>query len=330
MNGCQRPDLGRLLETYSFDARGVANVEDLEAHLLVCDSCWAELQRLEAAVRLLREDAAFTQPTLAADGIQMSGFGGALERPFAGHRLFAVGFSVVFGLLVALALLVEVAYEWSAFDWARPAAAGAGLACGGGLLLALWWIGRAASSGRRRSLAVAFAILVAVVGAVGVAVAAALPARAIVRADFQTFMAYLGWLKDLGQASIVAALSLLAFHAVVGLQRELWRGQSRTVVQLLGRHPLAVWPRGTFFISPWVMTAVVAGLSIWFVLGVTYVLERLLPSPEMPLFMALNLARMALLLVAGVWIAVWYTRALNEIKREAIAVSSLREQTVVH
>jgi hypothetical protein len=112
MGMCNEPALNARIAELCFGDEQGEDRSALEAHLLVCDECWTEFQRISEAVHVLRSEPTAIEPVMAADLIQLLGLGARLQRPFGGHAWMASVIAVGHGLMMALALLVEVAYQW--------------------------------------------------------------------------------------------------------------------------------------------------------------------------------------------------------------------------
>src|SRR5690349_12573149 len=97
--GSDEPDhLGTVLTSYCFGQLTHEERENVERHLLDCDSCWREFQRLDAAVRTLRFDHTLNPGRAVHDAVALLGLSGRLDRRFGGHLSFVLGVAVLMGL----------------------------------------------------------------------------------------------------------------------------------------------------------------------------------------------------------------------------------------
>jgi hypothetical protein len=331
MRMCKEPALNARIAELCF---GTAEGDDrsaLEAHLLVCDECWAEFQRISEAVHVLRDEKTTLEPVMAADLIQLVGLGARLHRRLGGHRAIAIAIALGFGAMVALALLVEVAYQWEDYStWAPYASVGVGLGSAAVCLLAFEMMRVRVLAGRANGIAFALAPILAWAAVVALSVAPFLSADPIVLAKFQTMTARIGWIKSVGQAIQIPLLALIPFHFVLAMQYELWSNRIDRVLRVLTKDPMAVTPRGTLFIRPAIAALIFGLFATWWILGNAHLLENLAPGPYLGLFMGLGISRMMVVLLALLAVLIWYARTLNELKREAIAISAGRKILDTH
>src|ERR1700687_4795242 len=98
------PHLGEALTSYCFGTLSEREQEAVEQHLMGCDVCWVQFQRLDAAVRTLRFDATVAAPLPAAEVMSVLGLAGRLDRSFAGHAAFAWTMAILFGCVWTIGL----------------------------------------------------------------------------------------------------------------------------------------------------------------------------------------------------------------------------------
>jgi serine/threonine protein kinase len=226
--------------------------------------------------------------------------------------------SVIYGLMVGLALLVEIAYEWSAFgSWALPIAAGtsvASIAVSAAGYAVLRW---GAADRRPRALLAALAIFVGWSALLALAIGPQLPDRPLVRANIQTMTANVGYPKSLLEALALPLLAMLPLHAVCALEAELRRGRGRSVYRILSsRHHRLSIP-GTLLVRPGVAGIVFGTVTIWWIGANGRLLENLQSGPYYGLFLRLGVARVASGLLMLLAVLAWYTWTLNELRQEA-------------
>jgi hypothetical protein len=322
---CSDPALNARIAELCFGGPAGEDRTALEAHLLVCDDCWAEFQRISEAVHVLREEKTSLEAVMAADLIQLVGLGAHLQRRLGGHRAIAMAISGGFGAMVALALLVEVAYQWENYStWVSYASIGVGLGSAAVCLAAFEMMRARVLAGRANSIGFAIGPVLAWAAIVALGVAPFLSADPIVLAKFQTMTGRIGWIKSVGQALQVPLLALIPFHFVLTMQYELWSNRIDRVLRVLTNDPMAVTPRGTLFIRPVLAAVLFALLAMWWLIGSAHLLENLEPGPYLALFMGFGISRMMVVLVVLLAVLIWYVRAVNELKREAIAISAGR------
>lgn len=109
------------------------------------------------------------------------------------------------------------------------------------------------------------------------------------------------------------------------MQHELWSNRIDRVLRLLTSDPTRVTPRGTLFVRPLLAAAIFLLFATWWMIENAHLLENLEPGPYLALFMALGISRMMIVLITLFAVLIWYARTLNELKREAIAISAGRK-----
>ncbi len=127
------------------------------------------------------------------------------------------------------------------------------------------------------------------------------------------------------EALQIPLLSLVPIHFVLAMQHELWSNRIDRVLRLLTSDPMRVTPRGTLFVRPLLAAAIFLLFATWWMIGNAHLLENLEPGPYLALFMVLGISRMMIVLITLFAVLIWYARTLNELKREAIAISAGRK-----
>src|SRR5258706_730203 len=107
--------LGEALTSYCFGRLSDDDRDEVERHLMGCDACWNEFQRLDAAVRALRFDKMLRPSLQVSDVISLVGLSGRLNRAFGGHLPFALGIAVLFGIEWALGVWSELGYAYDRY-----------------------------------------------------------------------------------------------------------------------------------------------------------------------------------------------------------------------
>lgn len=327
-SSCNDPATFDALTAYAFgDELTEVPRQQVDSHIGRCARCAEELMRLEACVRALRYDPNLVSLTPTPEIVSVLGMSGRLDTPFGGHRLLAVGVSVLYGLLWAVGIWSELGYAYDRFGtltwWLSVPTAGMVAAL---LLFALSDSTNATRSGSSRGpvqsvviLSIGFALLTAIL-------VLALPDERTILASFQTRTAAGGYLKDV----IVIFLPLLVFvaptfHTVLRLQRELGDGRYKGVLDLLGRKPESVSPKGVIYLGPASLAFLFLVLAIIKVLGANHMLDALTPGPYANLFTIASYISTGLWLAIGVISIGWYATTLNELKREALVLARLQE-----
>jgi hypothetical protein len=320
--GCSDAALAELMTPYCFDDATEEQKLAFELHLMDCDVCWAEVQRLQDAVRALRSDMSLAKTLTVREISGLLGMSAALDESFGGHRRHVLLTSTLYALLYALPVFVELAYQWDRY---------AQIALIVGPLAALWILATTLvalkqtvsaareARGPERPLVIMFAAT-AVLCAVLLPLAPNVPT---VEASFTTYPVNLGYLKSVFYAWCVEPIFMLwPYHFVLVMQRQLQVGRHRLVEALLLGRPEGLPPPGTRYPRLWILSLYLAGLFIFNWLGVSHLFDHLVMRRYTTLFMTLVLLR------AGVWLLLpvvclwWYQHCLTELKREALAVLS--------
>lgn len=322
--GCATPSIYDALTAYSFDDLTGEDRERVAAHLIECDHCWHEVQRLEACVAALRRDPQLKPLVPSPEVFAVLGLSGRLEQPFGGHRAFVWPIAALYGLLYVAALWTELSYSFDRYGrlvWLLSPVAGFGAAAA---ILSALALDARTSSQRAAGLGRPILCAITVLGLVTVLLSFLLPSIPTIDAAFQTRSAAAGYQKNVIYYFLPLLLFLLpTFHTVLALQRELRAGRHRAVLDLLSGSGDAVAPRGVWFVPMWLLLAVLllaAGIGYQ---GTSYLLDHLTPGPYANLFSIALYIRVALWYVIALTCLGWYQRSLNELKREALAVNRL-------
>jgi hypothetical protein len=240
---------------------------------------------------------------------------GVLARGYT-HPIFLM-LSVTYGLMVGLALLVEIAYEWPVFgSWALPITAGTSVASVAVSIGAYAALRRRAADTHPRALLAPLAILVGWSVLLAMAIGPQLPDRPLVRANFQTMTAKVGYAKSLLEALALPLLSMLPLHVVCAFEAELRRGRGRNVYRILRSRHQGLSIPGTILIRPSVAWICFGTVTIWWMGANARLLENLQSGPYYGLFLQLAVARAASGLLMLLTLLAWYTWTLNELRQE--------------
>jgi tRNA A-37 threonylcarbamoyl transferase component Bud32 len=245
------------------------------------------------------------------------------EQFLGGHLPVGLALAVAYGSMVALALLVEVAYQWPAFvDWALPASLTAG-ACSTVVLVSICeWMRRRAVAEPGNSLTIAILLMFTWSAVVALALAWRLPNEPIVLATFQTMTGRVGFVKSLLEALALPVLSLVPLHVVFSLQAQLKAGRAKTVLRLLTHPGARTALPGVMMLRPPVAGAVFAVVTIWWMAANGHLFESLLPGPYFGLFLELAIARVSAGLLTLLAVLLWYLWTLTDLRREALEAAS--------
>jgi DNA-binding winged helix-turn-helix (wHTH) protein len=249
-------------------------------------------------------------PTPAATDI-------ALEP--AGHALIGGTVSVAFGVMVGLALLVEVAYEWPVYrHWVVPVGALAGVSAAGASLLIIARMRRLALAPVSRSLGASAALLFGWSALVAFAIAPWLPDVPLVPAEVQTMAARVGWVKSVGEALFLPMLALVPLHTVYALEELVRAGRAAAVRALLLDRPDWVYVPVLYVPGRVASTVWLIDVGVWVVLNLR-LFESLERGEYYGLFVALNFARVAIGLLTLTVVLVWYLASMTRLRHASMA-----------
>ena len=322
---CGQPEVSESVTAYCFGEISEQDRDRFEAHLLECDFCWEEVQRLDTVVRKLRSDKTLTQRQFASDIVGMAGISSEIHSFVAGHWIHAGTSAVIYAFIIAISVFMEIAYQydvyatvaWSAaplvFIWLAATTIGA--------LAADWRLTR---SGRASGLAASIGVLVFAAALQYAVLRPYLPEFSVTQASFQTWTAQAAYLKGVVYTVAFAAVFVLVpFHFIVTMQRELQSGRHRPAFDLLTGSRFGVAPADALYIRVWLLGALLLLGAVYTILSTAHLLEALKATEYSNLFIHTIQIRWLLFLALGLEGLAWYHSALNELKRECAAVYRL-------
>lgn len=317
--------LQEALTSYCFNALDSKERQKVGLHLLECDSCWREVQRLEACVRVLRHDPQLKPLSIDAETVAVLGMSARLDQPLGGHSGFATFTASVYGLLHGASVWTELSYSYNRFailTWVLSLVACASVATS--IVIALHIDARQALKQRTNGLAWSAGVMFAGLGILTSVQWWLLPHTPTVQATFETRSAAGGFLKNELLYFVPLLLFLLpTFHAIVRLQGELRAGRIRPTRDLLTGSPESLAPRGVWFVPLWLLVAVLLLAVVIGDRGVNNLLDHLTRGPYSDLFTAALYVRVFLWYLLAVGAMLWYQRALSELKRETLIATRL-------
>src|SRR5436305_761951 len=100
--------LKKLLTPYCFGDATEAERLAFEAHLLDCDDCWNEVQRLDAAIQTLRADRSLFSRFITPSALGFFGLSGRVRDLFGGHLWYVLLTCLLYSCLYTISLVFEV------------------------------------------------------------------------------------------------------------------------------------------------------------------------------------------------------------------------------
>ena len=240
----------------------------------------------------------------------------SLRSALAEDGWFLLTSCTLYALLYAIALFVEVAYQFNSYAASAVRVAP---------LVFLWvWITSMAGliacraltlTGRPYSLALSVSLFVASGVILYVSMGSILPNVPITRALFQTYPAHSAYFKSVIHFFPLAVIFLVVpYHFVVATRTQLRSGRAAQVRKLLTGQKLGTAPAGTVFLQvKWlgVILTIAAAASIY---ATAHLMDNLVSTDYTSIFTQLVQWRMILYFALGVICLLWYSRSLNAIK----------------
>jgi hypothetical protein len=318
---CTEPALHQQLTGYCFGDLPEGERTAIEVHLLDCDVCWREVKQLTAAVEAMRADKDLIRSISVEEACSMLGISAKLDWPMGGHVFHAVLCACLYALTYSFGLISEIAYVFDRYGrtatWVSPLVfAWVCLTTIGAL--ALDW--KATERGKSGGLRLSIAVTIIAAAALVASLSFFLPNFPVTQMDTPAQTAQGGYLKGVVYVLPVAFVFLLVpFHFVLAMQRELQEGRYRLALALLSSDKRAVSPEGSIHISVrtlWILLVAAFLLSIPLTAGL---FGHVKTSPYLGIFTLFIYLRWLAYFGLGLVCLFWYSRLLNELKRECLA-----------
>lgn len=327
---CTDPALRPLVTAYCFGRANEAERTKLEAHLPQCAVCQVETERLRAAIVVLEADHSLLTELTPEQIAGAFGISRALAQPFGGHWQLALTGSATYGLTLAALLILEIAYQFDLYG--RSASVIAGLVWLGmtaTTMLALSLVAKMVRAEQSGSLATGASMIVGSALLLLVALCQFLPPHPITDASIRAYTAQGAYLKGLIWIVPTGLIYLLLpFHFVVSLQRELQLKRHEATLALLSGEKRSVTPRGTIYPRLWFLMILLIAIGLTIVPGAANLFDHLQPSPYQNLFTLSYYLRWGLQFALSLGCVIWFSRSLNELKRECLIVERVRAQSL--
>jgi hypothetical protein len=322
---CGRPNLNETITAYCFAEIGERERDEFEEHLLECDFCWHEVQRLDAVVGALRSEKTLTQRQFLSDIVGMAGISAQFQHFLGGHRLHAWLSASIYAAIIALSVFMETAFQYDRFAalaWTAAPVVFVWLVLGTIGALAVDWV--VTRSGRDLGLAGSVGVVVSAAALQYVILRPFLPSYPITEAAFQTWTAQAAYLKGTVYAVVFVSLFMLTpFHFVIRMQRELQGGRYRLAFEVLTGGRFAITPMGAPYLRVWLLGLLLLLGGVFSIVSTAHLLEALKVSEHTNLFMHTIQVRWLLFLALGLETLAWYQSLLNELRRECTVVYRL-------
>lgn len=245
---------------------------------------------------------------------------GLFRSALAEDGWFLLTSCTLYALLYALALFVEVAYQFDShaasavkvapfvFLWVWVTSIASLIAC---RLLT--------STGRSYSLVMSILLFVASSLLLYVALGSILPNVPITRALIRTYPAHSAYFKSITHFFPLAVIFwVVPYHFVIAARTQVRSGRASQIRKLLTGQKFGTAPEGTVFLKvKWlgVLLMVAAAASIY---ATAHLMDNLVATEYTSMFTQLIQWRLILYFALGVICLMWYARSLNAIKIASI------------
>ncbi len=248
---------------------------------------------------------------------------GRFASLFDGHHWLALMSCTLYALLYAVALLLEVAYQFDRYGaTAMRLAPVVFLWIFATSLVGLSVDARWARQGRGNGLVAALCCFVGAALALYFVLCRFLPGSPITELSHQSQTAQGAYLKNiLYFLPWAVVFILLPFHFVGSLRREMRAGRQRLVHALLLGRRRSVAPENAIYLRVLWLTLLLSGTAIFSLLLTFNLLTHIKPDLYMNMFTQLVLWRALLYFALGLQCLIWYAQSLNTLKRKCSLTS---------
>lgn len=247
-----------------------------------------------------------------------------IAATFGGHLWHVLASSALYALLYAVALLLEVAYQ---FDSLGPGAIKLtpwvflwvfGTAAAG-----LWVDWRWTSRGKTTGLLFSLPAFISAGLLLYLMLGQFLPQHPVTESVLPAYPAHGAFLKSVYYfLPLAVVFMVLPYHFVLSIQRELREGRHRPVLDLLAGRRSSAAPAGAVYLRVWWLAVVLIAAASAALVAMAHMFENLKPNPHSGLFVQLAQWRFLLYVILGLECVVWYYWVLNGIKRECLEAIS--------
>lgn len=258
-----------------------------------------------------------TTPVLSLGG---SGIRRWVEALFGGYHWQAITTSFMYATLYAVALLVEVAYEFDQFKdavWRN-------------VLVVFCWIFTTALvgfatdrtlllRGNRRSLLLSFLVFLFSAAILFLIVRPFLPTDSVTDMSSQSQPAQAAYLLREAYFLVLCAIFMLpTFHFILAMKHQIQKGECQSVLGLLTGDKFSITPPGVLFIKSRVLIGLLVLMTGYASISYFVLISQLEADPHRNLFSILFTVRVLLYLSIAAQCCVWYSRALEDLKRTCL------------
>jgi DNA-binding winged helix-turn-helix (wHTH) protein len=231
--------------------------------------------------------------------------------PLKSHPWHLLAVCVLYSLYYSVAFMLEVAYEYGAYQ--KRARAIVPVIFGWIMttsLVGLWGGLKLTSRGARFGILFSLCIFIGAALILYLALGLFLPNSPITLASFQVYPAHGAFLKTIYYVlPLVVLFIVLPFHSIVAIERELMNEKSVTSLKLIPNSPSRVSVLGIPHIRTWWLAGTLLAAFCVALLGTAHLVDNLQSSPNSGLFIQLAQWRLLLYFLLGLESVLWYQQA---------------------
>jgi DNA-binding winged helix-turn-helix (wHTH) protein len=231
----------------------------------------------------------------------------------------------LYALLFAIALFVEVAYQFDSY-------AAAAVRVAPFVFLWVWTTSIAGLiackvltlTGRAYSLPLAISLFLTSGVILYVSIGSILPNVPITRASFHTYPAHGAYLKSISHFSSLAVIFLVVpYHFVVAARTQIRSGSASQIRKLLTGERFGTAPQGTVFLRLNWLGVLLTIAAIASIAATAHLMDNLVSTEYTSMFTQLIHWRLVIYFSLGVICLLWYSRSLNAIKIASLEMDRL-------
>lgn len=251
-----------------------------------------------------------------------------LQSALSEDGWFLLTSCTLYALLYAIALFVEVAYQFdshaaSARRFAPFVFLWVWITSMAGLLACRFLTSR----GRAYSLPLAISLFLVSGVVLYVLMGSILPNVPITKALFHTYPAHGAYLKSISHFFSLAVIFLVVpYHFVIAARTQIRSGRPSQIRQLLTGERFGTAPEGTVFLRVKWLGVMLTIAAIASIVATAHLLDNLISTEYTSLFTQLVQWRLVVYFSLGVICLMWYSRSLNAIKIASLEMDRLAQQ----
>jgi len=243
-----------------------------------------------------------------------------LSHPITDHLWHVVASCAIYSLLYTIALFIEVAYQFDRFGstiWKIAPFVYLWIFSTSVFGLGIAW--KRMQQQKSEWLVLSLSIFAGAALLVYIVLGGILPHFPVTEANFQTYTAHGAYLKSVSYFLFLAVVFLIIpFHFVISIKREMQRGRSNLMLNLITGERRGFAPRGTIYLKAWWLGLFLFVIAVISPVLTAHLFDNLKPHPQMNFFMQLVQWRVLLYLSLGLECLLWYYSTLTEIKRKCL------------